>query len=108
MALSVAFFIIAAVIILIWVLIEIKRFRHKFFAWFLIILIILGYVSFNLAMKNQNADFKSVSGLLTAGKIYFSWLGSIFGNFKTITTNAIKMNWEANKTEKVDINKAIE
>ena len=107
MAIGVIVFIIVAVIILIWVLVEMKRFRHKFFAWFLIALIILGYISFTFVMTDKDINLNTVSGVLTAGKIYFSWLGSIFGNFKTMTTNAIKMDWSANKTEKVDIDKSL-
>jgi hypothetical protein len=31
-----------------------------------------------------------------AGRIYLSWLGTIFTNAKSITTNAIKMDWKGN------------
>ena len=33
-----------------------------------------------------------------AGKIYFSWLGSVFFNLKTITTHAVKMDWGDNSS----------
>jgi hypothetical protein len=103
MAIGVTLIIVLVAIALIWILVEMKRFRHKFFAWFLIALIILGYFSFTFVMKDKDVDLKTSSGLLTAGKIYFSWLGSIFGNVKTMTTNAIKMDWGANKTQTAEI-----
>ena len=108
MAIGVTLFVIIALIVLIWVLIETKRFKHKMFAWFLIGLLLFGYLSFSYVMRNQDVDFGTISGFLTAGKIYFSWLGSIFGNFKSMTTNAIKMNWSVNKTEKVDVDHLID
>ncbi len=93
MAIGVTLLIVGILIIAIWVLVELKRFRHKFFAIFLIALILFSYLSFTLILKGKNIDLKTSSGIIQAGKLYFSWLGSIFGNFKTITTNAIKMDW---------------
>ncbi len=98
MAIGVTFIIIAVLIAAIWIIIEIKRLKHKLFAIFLIGLILLGYFSFNLSLREQNVDIKTVSGLIDASKIYFSWVGSAFGNMKLITTNAIKMDWGANET----------
>ena len=98
MAIGVTFIILAVLIIAIWMIIEIKRLKHKLFAIFLIGLILLGYFSFNLSLREQNVDIKTVSGLIDASKIYFSWVGSAFGNMKLITTNAIKMDWGANET----------
>ena len=77
----------------IWLIIEAKRFEHKIFALLLIGLILFGYVSTASAFKEQNIDFTSISGIYSAGKIYFSWLGGLFNNVKTITLNAIKMDW---------------
>lgn len=93
MAIGVTLLIIGILIAGIWILLEFKRFRHKFFAIFLIALILFSYISFTLVLKGKNVNLKTSSGILQAGKLYFSWLGSIFGNFKTITTNAVKMDW---------------
>lgn len=98
MVVEVTLFVIALLIITIWILIELKRFRHKIFAVFLIGLILFLYLSSIFVFRGQDLDFKSVSGVITSTKIYFSWLGSVFGNLKSITTNAIKMNWKANET----------
>lgn len=93
MALGVAVFILAIVIIAVYLIIELKRFRHKIFAIFLILLILFIYFSVASVFNGRDVDYKSVSGLINAFKIYWAWLVSAFGNLKTITTNAIKMNW---------------
>ena len=93
-----AVIILAALVVFIYVLIEVKRLRHKVFALFLIALLIFSYISFSLVIKGRNIDFASVGGLTTATKLYFSWLGSVFGNMKSLTTNAIRMDWKGNET----------
>ncbi|MEK6926730.1 MAG: hypothetical protein AABW50_05635 [Nanoarchaeota archaeon] len=98
MAIGATLFIVIALIILIWVFIEIKRFRHKFFAVFLVILILFTYLSFTLVLKGKNVDWKSPSGMVEASKLYFSWLGSLFGNAKSITSHAISLDWKGNET----------
>ena len=96
MEIGVTLLIVAVLVVIIWVTIEIKRLKHKIFAIILIALIIFSYVSAAVIFKNQNIDFKTVPGLMKASKLYLSWMGSIFGNVKSITTNAIKMDWGAN------------
>ena len=91
-------FILAVVVVGIWVIIEIRRFRHKIFAIFLIILILLSYWSFFAVFKNQELELTTVSGIISSTKIYFSWLLSIYENFKSLTVNAISMDWTKNFT----------
>ena len=99
MVIGVTLFIVAVLVIAIWVIIEIKRLKHKIFAIFLIALIIFSYISVSVLFKDRPIDFKSPSGLMSAGKIYLSWLGSVFINFKAITGDAVKMDWTSvNKT----------
>ena len=61
-------------------------------------MILFTYISFNVLFKGQDIDYKTVPGVMEAGKLYFAWLGSIVGNVKSITTHAIKMNWKSNST----------
>jgi hypothetical protein len=93
-----AIFILLILIIAIWVVIEIKRMKHKLFAIFLIILILFGYFTFTTAVRGYDVNLTSFSGVVEAGKIYFSWLGYMFGNLKTISTYAFKQDWR-NETE---------
>jgi len=91
--LSTGVIIVSVLVLGIWILIEVKRMRHKFFAIFLIALILFSYISFSVTMKNNDVDLTSVDGLTKATKLYFLWLGSAFGNMKSITANAVKMDW---------------
>ncbi|MFH1327038.1 MAG: hypothetical protein ABIH59_02840 [archaeon] len=100
MVIGITLFIVAILIAVIWVFIEVKRLRHKVFAMFLIALILFSYLSFTLVLKGKDIDIKTIPGMVEAGKLYFSWLGSIFSNFKIITSNAIRLDWTGgNKTK---------
>ena len=94
MAIGVTLLVIAVLLIAIWVIFEVKRFRHKLFAIFLIVLILFTYLSFTAVLKGEDLDIKTVSGLKEAGSLYVSWLGSIFGNLRSITTHAVDMDWK--------------
>ena len=86
---------------LIWVVVEVKRLKHKVGAIVLIALIIFSYLSFFAVFNSQKLDLKSPLGLADASKIYFSWLGSIFTNLKMLTTNAIHLDWKPDNSTKV-------
>ena len=98
---STTLFVVAALIIAIWLVIEVKRLRHKFFAIFLIVLILFTYLSFTMVMKNHEVDLKTIPGIMEAGGLYVSWLGSLFGNFKSITSHAVKLDWQENNETEV-------
>lgn len=90
-------FVLSIITIGIWVVIEVKRFKHKIFAILLIVLVIFSYVSFAVVAQDNELNFTSISGVVEATKIYFAWIGSILGNLKTITANVFKLDWSANK-----------
>ena len=98
MEVGITIFVVVALIIAIWVVVEVKRMRHKAFAIFLIVLILFLYISSTFVFKGRDIEFNTVSGMTIAAKLYFSWLGSIFGNIKSITTSAVKMDWKGNLT----------
>jgi MFS superfamily sulfate permease-like transporter len=98
MEVGITLFIVAVLIIAIWVIFEMKRFKHKLFAIILIALILFTYVSFNASLKDEEIDFTSFAGITRGFKLYASWLISVGGNLKLITTNAIKMDNSNNKT----------
>ncbi|MEJ2268125.1 MAG: hypothetical protein P8X70_03550 [Nanoarchaeota archaeon] len=98
MEVGITVFVVVALIIVIWVLVELKRVRHKVFALFLIGLILFLYFSSSFVFQGEDINFKSIEGISKAGKLYFSWLGSVFSNLKTVTTQAIKMDWKGNST----------
>ncbi len=100
MALSVVFFIIAILIAAVWLLFGFKRVKHKILSIFLIALILFSFFSFNVVFKGKEISIKNVSDLGNIAKLYFSWLGNALGNMKIITGQAVKMDWQGNKTAK--------
>lgn len=102
MAIGVTFFIIAVAVIAIYLVIEVKRLKHKLFAFFLIGLILFTYISFTVSLKGQDVDLKSVDGLIKAGKLYWSWLSSLFVNAKSVTAYALKQDWKDYNKSVVD------
>ena len=98
MALSVVVFVIAILIVAIWLLYGFKRIKHKFLAIFLIALVLFSFLSFGVVFGGKDISVKSVSDVGSVMKLYFSWLGSLFGNVKSITANAVRMDWQGNKT----------
>lgn len=99
MAIGGTLLIVLILIIAIWIFVEVKRFRHKTFAILLIVLILFTYISFVAVIKGKDLDLKSADGLKKAGQLYVSWLGSVFKNLKSLTTNAVDMNWKVNESE---------
>jgi hypothetical protein len=93
-----ALIIVSILVLGIWILVELRKFKHQLWAFFLIALILFGYVSFSLTTKNHDIDYGTFSGLTKALKIYFSWLGGLFGNFRSITSHAISLDWSPNET----------
>ena len=87
--------ILLAIAAVIWVLAEFQKIKHKIWAVILIALIVFGYLSFTIVLRDQNIDYTSPSGIIHAGRVYFSWLGSLFGNVKTMTSHAINLDWSA-------------
>jgi len=96
MEIGVTLFVVAILVVVIWVTIELKRLKHKVVAIILIGLILFSYISATVIFRGQDIDFKTVPGVMKASKLYFYWLISVGGNFKSITTNAIKMDWGTN------------
>ncbi len=98
MELSVIFFVILALIVAIWCIFKFKGFHHKLMTIFLIALVLFSFFSFYLAFNGKGISIKNFSDLGDVARLYFSWLGSVFNNMKVLTGQAIKMDWQGNKT----------
>ena len=90
--------VIAFIIALIWIFVELRRSKHKFFAILLILLILFSYFGFVVTLKGKDINYKSIDGLQTVAKLYFVWIGQIFKNFKSITANAVKLDWKGDSS----------
>jgi len=94
MAIGLALIFLVIIIVGIWLIIEVKRLKHKVFAIFLILLILFSYLSFVAVVKGKDLDLKSVAGWKTASKLYYSWLVNVFHNVKAVTSYASKQDWK--------------
>ena len=104
MAIGVMFFVVAVAVIAVWIIIEAKRLKHKVLAIVIIALILFTYISFSVVLKGTNTDFKTVNGLVTAGKLYTIWLGNVFKNLKSVTAYASQQDWRGiNKTSNIQV-----
>lgn len=99
--LGIVLIVVSILILGIWVMVELRKFKHQLWAFVLIGLILFAYISFTLTTRNQDLDYTSFSGITKAVKIYFSWIGTLFVNFKSLTGHAIGLDWtSSNKTIK--------
>jgi ACR3 family arsenite efflux pump ArsB len=83
---------ICLVVLLLFVL-KVQHVRHRV-SW--IVLVILGifiYITFVAISLDKSFDLTSVSGFKEASLFYFSWLVNAFKNIRTLTGNAISMDW---------------
>lgn len=90
--------IVASLVLAVWGISKWNGVKSKILAIFIISIILFSIFSFNMVFKGREISIQSVSDLKNIGQIYFSWLVSVFNNVKAITTQAVKMNWEGNKT----------
>lgn len=93
------FFVIIALAIGLWFLIEMKGLQHKIVATVLILLLVFFYFSFSYVQEEYVVKSDKYDGTIDSVKIYFAWLGHITSNFKAITANAINLNWTANESQ---------
>lgn len=101
---SVIIVVLVLLILAIWLFGEFKRSSHKVVSVLIILSILFLVLSITFVFSNKQVDYKTVPGLFSAGKVYFSWLGSALVNVKTITSNAIHMNWKGNETFSIPLN----
>ena len=76
-------------------LIHFKHLKHRIVAIFVILLLLFFYLSFSGVVNNSDIDLKSPTGFVTAFKAYGSWIGDVTNNIRTLTGNAIKMDWSS-------------
>ncbi len=64
-------------------------------AWSYIVvgLLLFLLITFVYIGSFPQVTLSSPSGIIQFGKLYVSWVGSIFTNFKTITGSAIQLDW---------------
>ena len=90
--------IVIAIILVIFVLIKMRYVKHKL-GWLIILgVVLMLYIGFLASTSGKNINYDSWDGTQTAIKLYLSWMGHNINNLKTITANAIKLDWNPNVT----------
>lgn len=85
--------IIIIAILAIFFLSKINNAKHKFSLIIIVLLIVFFYFTFTSVAKSNSINLGTASGVFSTGKLYLSWLVHGFGNVKTITGNAVRMDW---------------
>ena len=69
--------------------------NNKSKIYFFGILILLTFVIITGAgiVKKNSLDITSFSGIAQFTKLYFVWIGHAIGNMKSLTGNAVNMEW---------------
>lgn len=95
--------IIIILVLVAIVLLKTNHFRHRMWIFLLVILVLFLYISLTLVKTQNDLSFNSTEGAFNSLKVYFGWLANGFQNLKSITGNAIKMDWTS--TDKTFFNK---
>lgn len=92
------FLIISAILAIIIVskLLHLKHLKHKIIAIFLILLIFFVIATFSSVTQSKEINLKSPAGIISATKVYFSWLAQGVSNTKNIVGNALNLDWAPN------------
>jgi len=92
--------IVIVLIILAFVFLKMSHAKHRISLIVFILVLLFFYITVSRVFTQYDIDWKSSAGMEKGIKVYFSWLGGAFGNLKTITANAIRMDWsQKNKTD---------
>ncbi len=93
------FIIVIVLIAIIFLFVKVKYLKHKI-SWIIILfLVLLFYVGFLASTSGTKIDFSTFEGSQTAIKLYFAWMGQSFHNMRTLTGEAIKLDWGTNTTQ---------
>ena len=90
------------ILLILLVFFIIKGYEHKIskvLILLLVLILIASIFSIFRVTKNSGIELTTTSGIALATKVYFKWLANAFDNFKTITGNAVKMNWAPNQKD---------
>ena len=85
--------VIAVLILVAFVLLKANHFRHRMWIFLFVVLALFLYLSITFINAKHDLDVNSTEGVLKSVKIYLGWLAHGFKNLKSITGNAIKMDW---------------
>lgn len=80
-------------VLAIYFILKLSHLKYKVSLTFLIGFLLFLILTFVKVISNNSIELSSPTGIFSAVKLYFSWLGHVFSNIKVITGNMIKMDW---------------
>ena len=87
--------VVAVLVVIAVVLIKMNHFRHKVTIIVVLLFALFLYSTVTIVNKANEFDLTSTEGFFGAFKVYTGWLGNGFSNLKTLTGNAVKMDWSS-------------
>lgn len=92
-----------------WLILKIES-VPRLFSFVAIGILVFLTISFAMSISGERVDFTTPGGWVEAGGLYTNWMSTTFNNAKTMTMNAIKLDFfnkkneslgEENKEEKI-------
>ncbi|HLA23506.1 MAG TPA: hypothetical protein VJZ93_03155 [Candidatus Nanoarchaeia archaeon] len=92
--------IVFFLIIVVFLIIKLINAKQNLVQRFVLLVFVLLTVSIGYTVFTNDIEISDSGDIIDLAKIYFSWVGSIFGNLKDITADAIHLDWNpiSNKT----------
>jgi len=97
--------IVGILIIAALIALKMNNLRHKLWIIVLICTVLFLYTTASVVYAKNELQLDTVEGVFSSIKIYLGWLGNGFQNLKTLTGNAVKMDWS--ETNSSFLNKSI-
>ena len=82
--------------------IKMNHLKHRMFIIMLVLVALFLYSSMALVTTRNDLNLDSTEGFFKTMKVYNGWLANGFKNFKTITGNAVKMDWSSTNASFID------
>ncbi len=93
---GIAWILIALVVFVVFVFFKFKEFRHQLSLFLVIGLILFFLISFGNQYASNHFDLKTFDGVIQAGRVYFSWLGSFTGKVVKVSSYVVQQDWDMN------------
>ncbi len=90
--------IIAGVVVL-FLFLRFREIRHRVTHIVIILVVVLLVGSIAQVYFSNDVDLGSFDGIANAGKLYFSWLGTVFVNVGKVSTYAVYQDWSGSTPE---------
>ena len=96
--------VIGVLVIIAVLALKVNHLRHRIWILALVFLALFLYTSAAIVYSENELRFNSMEGIFNSMKIYIGWLGNGFQNLKSLSGNAVDMDWANSNETFVDQN----